>query len=134
MKYILFLIVMIFSSQFLYSAFSQLNKFQTLGVQRYERSVKKQNNELRIKKFALIIGISKYEQPTFDSLRYADQDALSFYEFLRKGYIKDFDIKNVKCLLNEEAVYSNVNNALYNWLDSINKLIKIEDQAEVYIY
>jgi uncharacterized caspase-like protein len=53
------------------------------------------------KSYALIIGISKYQN--FPSLNYADQDALAFYEFLKSKAGGSIDSTDIFVRLNENA-------------------------------
>jgi hypothetical protein len=68
--------------------------------------------------FAVVIGISKYDQSGsgIPNLMYADRDAMSFLEFLRSpagGGIRD---DSVMLLLNENATTQNIRHALYTFL------------------
>ncbi|HQJ75997.1 MAG TPA: caspase family protein, partial [Bacteroidota bacterium] len=58
------------------------------------------------KTWALIIGISKYQK--LNSLKYADRDALSFYDFLKTAAVGEVDTNNIKVLLNENATRANI--------------------------
>lgn len=68
--------------------------------------------------FAVVIGISKYDQfgPGISNLMYADRDAMSFLEFLQSpagGSLKD---DAVTLLLNEKATTQNIRHALFTFL------------------
>lgn len=66
--------------------------------------------------WVLIIGISDYQY--FNSLQYADDDALSFYKFLKTNYgegIDDSEEGNVRILLNENATGASITSA-FSWL------------------
>jgi uncharacterized caspase-like protein len=68
--------------------------------------------------FAVVIGISKYDQfgPGIPNLQYADRDATSFLEFLQSpagGSLKD---DSVALLLNEKATTQNIRHALFTFL------------------
>lgn len=52
------------------------------------------------KTYALIIGISKYKNPTIPQLQYADKDALAFYKYLTENGV---DSNNIQLLLNDDA-------------------------------
>ncbi len=68
------------------------------------------------KLWVLIIGISDYQY--FNSLQYADDDALSFYKFLKTNYgdkIDDSDEGNARILLNQEATGASITSA-FSWL------------------
>ena len=79
--------------------------------------------------WVLIIGISEYEH--FNSLQYADDDALSFYRFLKTNYgekIDDSDDGNTKIILNEEATGAAITSA-FSWLV---RNAKAGDEAIIY--
>jgi hypothetical protein len=70
------------------------------------------------KLFAVVIGISKYDQvgSSISNLQYADRDAESFLEFLKSpagGALAD---DSVTVLLNEQATTKNVRHALFTFL------------------
>jgi protein O-mannosyl-transferase len=103
MKKILLLIAMIF-----------LLTFNTWG----------QNPNPRI--LGVVMGISKYQN--VPSLKYADRDAMSFYNFLLSPAGGAADTNNIRLLLNEKATSYNFFEAMDNLLD----MAKEGDQ--VYIY
>ncbi len=84
------------------------------------------------KVFALIVGISNYNDPHFDTLKYADLDAKSFYDFLKNNYAGDLDTNNVKLLTNSNATSKNINAQLNNWLDSLQA--QVIDGDKLFIY
>lgn len=51
--------------------------------------------------YGLIIGISKYQH--FPSLKFADNDARAFYDYLMNGLGEKVDSANIRILLNEQA-------------------------------
>ncbi len=57
--------------------------------------------------YAVIVGISKYQNPQFN-LNYADADAKLFYDFLRSSYAGSVPENQIKLLLNEEATRPNI--------------------------
>lgn len=68
--------------------------------------------------FAVVIGISKYDQSGLgiSNLKYADQDARSFLAFLKSpagGAVSD---DSVALLLNEQATTKNIRHALFTFL------------------
>lgn len=72
----------------------------------------------RGRRWAVVVGVSAYEDSTIVPLRYADADARAIYQFLRSpragggGYAEE----NIKLLLNEEATYAGLRNALFSFL------------------
>jgi protein O-mannosyl-transferase len=74
----------------------------------------------------VVMGISKYQN--VPSLRYADRDAMSFYNFLLSPAGGGADTNNIRLLLNEKATSYNFFEAMDNLLD----MAKEGDQ--VYIY
>ncbi|HJQ23816.1 MAG TPA: caspase family protein [Blastocatellia bacterium] len=70
--------------------------------------------EFRGKKYALIVGISKfrYTQPGFDNLQYADEDARAVQQFLLSSAGGRFAAENVLLLTNEQATLERLREAL----------------------
>jgi hypothetical protein len=69
-------------------------------------------------RFAVVVGVSEYNDSSIHALRYADDDARAFYQFLlsdRAG-LGGFDKDNVELLLNDEATYRNIRTALFSFL------------------
>lgn len=67
--------------------------------------------------YALIIGISDYQDPAISDLAYADRDAQLFADYLQSKGGGKVPPENIKLLLNEEATISKVYAAKY-WLES----------------
>ncbi len=83
------------------------------------------------KLFAVVIGISKYDQAgsSISNLKYADQDAMSFLEFLKSpagGALAD---DSVTTLLNEQATTKNIRHALFTFLTAAQP----QDTVVIYI-
>ena len=75
------------------------------------------NLERRGKLWAVVIGISRYENvPPQAQLRFADRDAQEFAAFLRSPSGGGFPSDHVQVLLNEQATLSAVRTALGTWL------------------
>src|SRR5262249_49079202 len=70
---------------------------------------------LTAEKYAVIVGVAKYKNSTggLSNLRFADRDAMSFYDFLLSPQGGSFKRDNVKLLLNEDATSQNVRSALF---------------------
>lgn len=70
------------------------------------------------KRWAVIIGISQYEDPDIPSLKYADVDAKAMYEFFRSPLagLGGFKPENMQLLINKDATYTNMKVALFDFL------------------
>jgi len=82
--------------------------------------------------YALVVGVSQYEDTKLNTLHYADSDAISFYNFLKKGYVNKFDSNNVKLLLNKDASYKTIYDAFDAWIDSLSSVIMKDDVLYIY--
>lgn len=79
-------------------------------------------------KWALVIGISKFQNPAYN-LKYAAKDAQDFYNFLIKE--ANFRPDHVKLLVNEQATRKNIMAAFGSrWLPSV---VEPGDLAVVYV-
>jgi WD40 repeat protein len=69
------------------------------------------------RRLALIIGISRYQDPSID-LEYADDDAKALYELLTSPALGPaaFQRENVRLLLNDQATAANINSGLREFL------------------
>jgi hypothetical protein len=83
------------------------------------------------KLFAVVIGISKYSQSgaSISNLKYADQDATSFLEFLKSPAGGALTDDSVTVLLNEEATTKNIRHALFTFLTTAQP----QDTVVIYI-
>jgi hypothetical protein len=72
------------------------------------------------KRWAVVVGVSQYQDANITPLRFADADARAFYDFLRseRAGLGGFAEENVKLLLNEQATYRNLRSALFTFLKS----------------
>ncbi len=86
------IIIQLIFSQF---AFSQEKAIRPFGTQN---------------KYALIIGISKYKDPVFDTLRYPRNDVLALGKTIIENL--DFPIDRVTVLLDQQATKNNIRNEL----------------------
>jgi tetratricopeptide (TPR) repeat protein len=84
----------------------------------------------RGKRWAVVVGISAYQDTAIKALQYADDDARAIYDFLRSPAAGGggFDEANIKLLLNEQATYAEVRAALYSYLR------QATDEDQVFIY
>lgn len=67
-------------------------------------------------RFAVIIGISEYADSRVPALRYASNDAESFYQWIISPSGGRFSPSRVNLMLNDQATYANIKNALFTWL------------------
>jgi len=68
------------------------------------------------KRWAVIVGISKYDDTRIPALRYASSDAESFYKWLISPQGGKLAPARVKLLLDNKATAANIKDALFNWL------------------
>lgn len=80
------------------------------------------------RRWALVIGLSKYKDSRIPNLRYADKDAKLFHDWLVSPDGGGYSPLNVKLLLNETATLQNMREALYVWLK------KPIEEDEIVIY
>jgi uncharacterized caspase-like protein len=82
-------------------------------------------------KFAVIVGVSHYANSGtgFSNLKYADQDATSFRDFLLSADGGSFHKDNIRVLLNEDATSQNVRSAFFTFLTRAQP----EDEVVLYI-
>jgi uncharacterized caspase-like protein len=66
--------------------------------------------------WAVIIGVSDYQDSRIPSLRYASADAASFYAWLTSPEGGRYPPARVKLLVNEQATGRNIKEALFIWL------------------
>lgn len=78
-------------------------------------------------KWAIVVGISSYQNPVL-SLQYADRDAKEFARFLQTADGGNLPASHIQLLVNENATYP----AIYNALDSLLSVCKKDDI--VYFY
>ncbi len=82
--------------------------------------------------YAVVVGISDYQDPCIPDLRYADKDALSFANYLRTNNGRSngsgLDKDHLKVLINQEATMAKFAGAL-DWLWEV---CKEGDQAIIY--
>jgi tetratricopeptide (TPR) repeat protein len=84
----------------------------------------------RGQRWAVVVGVSRYEDEGIRALQYADRDAKAFYDFLRSPRAGDggFKQENIRLLLNEEATYQALRTALRTFLRNSTE----DDQVIVY--
>ncbi|HKP77203.1 MAG TPA: tetratricopeptide repeat protein, partial [Longimicrobiaceae bacterium] len=69
-------------------------------------------------RWALVVGIASYADSAITPLNFADDDAQAVYDFLRspRAGLDGFQADHVKLLLNEQATYAGLRNALFSFL------------------
>jgi len=87
------------------------------------------NQQLSTKNtFAVVVGISDYQDPAIPDLRFADKDAEAFANYLRSNAGGKLDNDHLKVLINQQATMAQFANAL-DWLWEV---CKEGDQAIIY--
>jgi len=69
------------------------------------------------KAFAVVIGISDYRDTRIPCLRYASNDAKSFYKWLISPNGGKYAPANVRVLIDQNASYRDIRDALFVWLE-----------------
>jgi uncharacterized caspase-like protein len=67
-------------------------------------------------KWAVVVGVSEYQNAGIPGLKYADRDAESFANFLRTPEGGGYDSDHLRVLLNKDATSPNIKDALINFL------------------
>ena len=67
--------------------------------------------------WAVIVGVSEYQNAGIPSLKFADKDAEAFANFLRRPEGGGYTADHMQVLLNKDATLANVKNALINFLN-----------------
>jgi len=80
------------------------------------------------RKWAVIIGITGYEDRRIPARRQATIDAHSFYNWLVSPNKGGYDPARIKLLLGGKATKTNIDDALFNWLKQTHK----EDMVTIY--
>jgi WD40 repeat protein len=68
-------------------------------------------------RWAVIVGVSEYQNAGIPSLKYADKDAEAVANFLRRPEGGGYDSDHMQVLLNKDATLANLKNALINFLN-----------------
>ncbi|MFC1693386.1 tetratricopeptide repeat protein [Candidatus Latescibacterota bacterium] len=66
--------------------------------------------------WAVVIGVSKYQDSQITPLRYASKDAKTIYDWLVSPSGGKYSPSQVNVLLDENATYQNIREALFVWL------------------
>ncbi|MBK8485640.1 MAG: caspase family protein [Saprospiraceae bacterium] len=78
--------------------------------------------------YAVVVGISDYQDPSIPDLRFADKDAEAFANYLSSDAGGKLDVDHLKVLLNEKATVAQFAIAL-DWLMEV---VKENDQVIIY--
>jgi hypothetical protein len=73
-------------------------------------------NRAQGQKWAVVIGVSNYNDSQIPSLRYAANDAQAFHDWLVSKKGGGYAPSRVKLLVNTDATGRNIKNILFNWL------------------
>jgi tetratricopeptide (TPR) repeat protein len=73
------------------------------------------NRQLPTSTYAVVVGISDYQDPGIPDLRFADKDAEAFASYLRSNPGGKLDNDHLKVLINHQATMAQFGNAL-DWL------------------
>lgn len=87
-----------------------------------------QAQKVLTKSYALVIGVSKYEDPKITSLKHADKDAKAFADFCVSPSGLNISTDRLRILIDEKASYWNI----IDGLDWLKKNAQRDDQ--IYIY
>ena len=85
------------------------------GRERKDTLVKRETAKTGVR-WAVIIGISQYQDTQIPALRYASSDAQAFYAWAVSPDGGKYAPSHVKLLLNNEATGTNIKKALFEWL------------------
>lgn len=79
-------------------------------------TVKPAPSHLMRQKWALIVGISRYQDSRIPGLRYATEDARAFYEWIISPQGGRYAPSRVKLLIDENATLAGIKDALFFWM------------------
>jgi hypothetical protein len=80
------------------------------------KSVDTKKSYLSETRWAVVIGISKYQDTRIPALRYASKDAQSFYNWLISPNGGKYAPSRVKLLIDEQATENRIRGSLFEWL------------------
>jgi len=90
-------------------------KYTATVVQAPKKPVERKTNS-GPQRWAVVVGVSEYLNPGIPPLQYADDDAEAFANFLRSPQGGGYDNDHMRLLLNENATFSNIRDALMDFL------------------
>lgn len=79
-------------------------------------------------RWAVVIGVSDYQDSRVPALRYASKDAESFYDWIVSPDGGRYSPQRVKLLVDDDATNNNIKQALYKWLGQAIE----EDQVTIF--
>lgn len=68
------------------------------------------------RRWAIVVGVSRYKDHRIPSLRYAARDAQLFHEWLTSAEGGRYSPAHTKLLLDDQATFRNIKHALFQWL------------------
>ncbi len=77
------------------------------------------------KTYAIVVGISAYENTKIPALQFANRDAESFYNYLQSNEGGSVPSNNIELLINEKATTAAVYNAVYKLTQAAQKADKV---------
>lgn len=90
----------------------QAGRVQSSAIPRAGGALQPRTRSKAGETFAVIVGISDYEDPTIDDLQYAHCDAIRFAEFLKSERGGSVPEENIALLVNDGATRAAIANAL----------------------
>jgi len=105
-----------------------MNKEKNYSNTKDSLLIKKDNSYNSMEYWAVIIGISNYQDSKIPSLRYAAADANIFYKWIISPKGGKYAPSRVKLMINNEATNTNIKKALFGWL----KQVLEEDMVVIY--
>ena len=76
---------------------------------------------LKTNTYAVVVGISQYENRSIPALQFADKDAQLFSEFLQSPSGGNVPAGNIRLLINEQATFAAIYTGMYALLDEAGK-------------
>jgi TolB-like protein len=81
------------------------------------------------RRWAVVIGISRYADPAIPALQYAEADARAMHQFLRSPQGGAVPQERIRLLVNEQATTAAIRDALFSFLQQAGP----DDQVTVYV-
>ncbi len=94
----------------------------------FAKSKMEEINEKQGKTYALVIGISSYQNTSVPQLQFADKDASLFADYIASNIADSLRSERIKLLVNQDASIA----AVYNALDWLKNVCSENDTAYIY--
>jgi len=95
---------------------ANVNKTMDVAASYSQNILTKNKMNMLGRRWAVIIGVSNYKDTRIPPLRYASEDAKSFYDWVISPQGGKYPPSQTKLLLNNEATGRKIKDALYTWL------------------